>query len=473
MTAGLLVRGIGLVGTLILTRFVAPAALGDFSIAYICVASGIALTSMIPGSYVIAHATDARETRELMVGHLSMVGIATLLVVAGRDALAAAVHAPGVAQFIPGLAVAAMTTQLSVIPSALLARDLRFGMLSVSRVAGELAFTVTSVALAPTLGVTAMVVGNLTRAALVSVLILPRVPSTTWLPRELPRRRTLLALVRFGLPLSLSSLATFFATQWDNLLVARLLGSAAAGRYNVAYKIVTAPLSHIGEQLSDVLLPAFSAVPDRARKQHAFTRALGTIALVVCPLAAAIGVLAQSYVPLFLDRRWADLAPMLAILSVVGVSRPIVSAIAPLLQAQGKPRVVLVISLLSAFLVLVLLAAFGGRGEMWACGVVSGAFATSCLACVVIAARAVQIPLRSIIHALLPGLFVTVALTLSVLAARAALFRVLPEASLTRLALEIGAAATGCCLAGILAARRQVSELFGTVFAAARKRNVA
>ena len=79
------------------------------------------------------------------------------------------------AAYVPGLALAGFVAQISAVPAATLARDLRFDVPSVARIVGEKAlYTATAVALAPVLGPGAIVAGNFARSSITTALVMFR-----------------------------------------------------------------------------------------------------------------------------------------------------------------------------------------------------------------------------------------------------------------------------------------------------------
>ena len=76
MGTGVTVRALGLIGTLVLTRFIAPAEYGEVSAALICVLTATRLFTFGLGPYVIAHRADAGVTFQALVCHMIAIAVA-------------------------------------------------------------------------------------------------------------------------------------------------------------------------------------------------------------------------------------------------------------------------------------------------------------------------------------------------------------------------------------------------------------
>jgi PST family polysaccharide transporter len=301
---------------------------------------------------------------------------------------------PEAAPYFPGLALAGLVLQASQVPSATLVRSLRFRIVATSRALGELAFTATSVALAPLLGAMAIVAGNIARSTLVSGLLLLRSDAAEWFEPTRPRAPTLGRFLAFGLPLTGVILTDAAASQWDNLLVGRLFGPAAVGQYALAYNLATTPASAIAEPISDVLFPSFAKIPPDRRKD-AFRRAVALLALVSFPVVFGLAAIAARLVGAILHPQWAPVGTMMALLTGVSLMRPMGWVVDAYFQAQKRTHVILGLSIFRAVAVLGSIATLGAKGPAWACVAASLAFVTHALLCVVALAAMEGIPVAS------------------------------------------------------------------------------
>src|SRR4051794_8353068 len=134
-------RAIGLLGTLVITRYLAPHAVGEVTVAVVLVTTAHQFSLLGLGHYVVAKPHAAREAAfhstvmTLITGVLA-IGGAVLM----RDWLAPRFDAPAAVKYLPGLALAAAFDRVTFVPSRILMRDMRFKTGGLVHTAGELVF---------------------------------------------------------------------------------------------------------------------------------------------------------------------------------------------------------------------------------------------------------------------------------------------------------------------------------------------
>ena len=149
--------GAGLVGALVLTRFVAPQSYGEVMLASACVIVAMRTVAVGPSAYVIACHTSPGDSFQALLLQIALgtISLSRPCSSSGRPGRRAG--RSRMAAYVPGLALAGFVAQISAVPAATLARDLRFDVPSVARIVGEGVYTATAVALAPVLGPGAIV----------------------------------------------------------------------------------------------------------------------------------------------------------------------------------------------------------------------------------------------------------------------------------------------------------------------------
>ena len=235
----------------------------------------------------------------------------------------------------PGLALSGLLDRVSYMPERVLAREMRFRVVGVCRTAGELSYTVASVALAALgCGGMSIVVANVLRSAVRLATMCASVPRASWLAPSRLSMSTVRDMLRFGLPMSVGNAAGFASRRVDNAIVSGLFGADVVGAYNLAYNVADVPAVQVGEQIGDVLFPSFANM-DGPRRRAALLRSTGLLALVTFPLAVGLGAIAPTTVETLLRPEWHDVAPMLAVLSVLSVVRPVGWTISSFLAGAG------------------------------------------------------------------------------------------------------------------------------------------
>jgi PST family polysaccharide transporter len=159
-------RAIGLVGTLIITRFIAPAEYGEVMVAAVLGMTANQLSIIGWGQYLVAHPQAPRSTVFHVTAFHIGLGVLALavLLLCGRS-LGLLFDAPGMARYLPALSLSVLLDRLAFVPERILVRELRFGRLSIARTAGDLVHSLCSISLAALgFGGAAIVAGNVARS---------------------------------------------------------------------------------------------------------------------------------------------------------------------------------------------------------------------------------------------------------------------------------------------------------------------
>lgn len=466
-------RAIGLVGTLVITRFIAPAQYGEVAVAVVLAMTANQLSSLGLGQYLVAR-PDAPRTAVFHVTsfHVLLGAFALGMLLLLGPALGPWFDAPGMAHYLPGLTLAAFLDRVGFVPERILVRELRFGRLSAARSAGDLAHTLCSItAAAFGWGGMAIVLGNLARSSVRLLLFLSSVPRREWLePCRYSLRQTR-ELLAFGVPMSLGAICEFASRRWDNLLVARFFGPGPTGMYNLAYNLADVPAIQVGEQIGDVLLPSFARM-EESRRPQAFLRALSLLGLVVFPLAVGLGAVAPTLVAAVFDERWRPMGPMLVLLSALSVARPVGWVVASYLQAQRLPRRIFGLEALKLSSLVLCIATLGRLSPVWTCAAVGIAFGIHALASLWVVQTIDAIPLRRSLGCLTPALAACLVMVALVLTARAGIASVGPLPAPLALVIEVAAGAIGYLAAAAVLARQVSRELVVKLREALRPRAV-
>jgi lipopolysaccharide exporter len=469
ISAGIGSRAIGLAGTLLVTRFVAPADYGEVTVAAVVVMTANQLSTIGFGQFLIARPSAPRSVAfHATIFHVAfgVMAAATVLAFGGR--FGPALDAPHMVKFLPGLVLSGLLDRLSYVPERVLVRDLRFRAVSGARTAGDLAYSIVCVWLAAIgWGGAAIVVGNIARSFIRTTWFVRAVKLRDWLEPSrwsLDVTRTLFA---FGVPMSLSSLCAFAARRWDNLFVSRFFGPGPTGMYNLAYNLADVPAIQVGEQIGDVLVPSFARM-ESAQRPAALVRSMAMLALVVFPLAIGLGAVAPTLVAAVFDARWRPLAPMLVLLSALSVTRPLGWMVESYLQARERPRLILGLEVFKVLALLLLITTLGRLSPLWICGAVGVAFAAHALACLWVVRRIDGLPLLRSLGSLWPALVASAPMVAAVFVARQALLMVGIVKPLECLSVEVLAGAAGYGLGAFVVARSTSHELVTRVVDAMR-----
>jgi O-antigen/teichoic acid export membrane protein len=184
-------------------------------------------------------------------------------------------------------------------------------------------------------GVWSLVAGNLVQASLHTAFSFA-------LPGEHRERYRIDAesrkeITHFGRWIFASSAMTFLAGRGDQLVLARLLGAASLGLYNLALVFAEAPDLLVNRVISGILYPLYARVhnenPGQLRHTYYRTR-LALDAVVQTGLGGLCG-LAPWLIHLLYDSRYYGAIPMLQILTIRAGLGLVASPCETVLTAQG------------------------------------------------------------------------------------------------------------------------------------------
>ena len=468
---GIGARGLGLAGTVVLTYYLARDVIGEVSDAAIVTLLANQFSSIGLGQYLIAKPKAGRDVAwHAFVFHLGLGVLALGACLVFASPLGAWMKAPALVHYVPGLALSVLLDRVALVPERLLARDMRFRVIGLERTAGELTYTVASVGLAMAgFGGMAVVYANIGRSLLRFLVVVAVVPRADWLTPSRFSLATLRELLRFGLPLSLGASAGQASRKVDNVIISRLFGPGVVAVYNLAYNVADVPAVQVGEQIGDVLLPSFARMGHEQRKA-ALVRSSGLLGLVVSPLAVGLGVIAPTLVRAILRPEWADVAPMLMVLSALSVTRPIGWTIASYLQARDRPSAMMYLEVFKLVSLVAGIVALGRFGPLWACGAVGVAFAAHAVGSIWVVHKLDGIPFFGLLWRAVPPLVACAPMIGAVLASRWGMDRAGIHQPFVALAVEILAGSGAYVASALFVARSTAKDFVGLVAKAIRER---
>jgi PST family polysaccharide transporter len=435
---------VGLVGTVVVINLLdrgdnGTLEYGEAMAAYVVVATAGQITTLGVGQFVVVKAADRRDLAFHATSiHLALGALAAVGVFALREPVGDWIGSPNMGRFVGGFAISMLIDRVGLVPERVLIRALRMRVVALSRTGGDLAFPLVSIALASLgWGGMAIVAGNLARSTTRALIQCAAVDRRDWLEPSRYRAAAFAELWRFSGPLWLGNLAAFACRRWDNLLVARFYGAGVLGSYNVAYNLAENP-PVVAEQAIDVLLPSFTRLEPHRRAQG-FIRSLAMLSFVTSPLVIGLGVVAPTVVAAFLSDSRADVAPMLAVLSIMSVTRPLQWASAAYFQAIDRTRLVMSLDIATLVVLVISIVTLGRISPLWACVAVGLVSVIRAVVTGVIVRELHGVNLGAFFGPQLRPVFACLPMTAAVLLVR----QVTSLAPAGQLALEIVAGATG------------------------------
>jgi PST family polysaccharide transporter len=383
-------RAVGVIGTLVITRFLAPEDIGEVSAASILAMTASWLTIWGFGQYTVVkgRGADKQEVTWHATFFYFVLGLISFgAVIALGAPLSELLEAPGAAAFIPGMALSVFIRRMGAMPERMLTQAMNFRPSGLALAVGELAFTLTALPLAALgWGGWSMVVANIVKS-IVAVAILVRAAGVaSWAtPTKLSLARTK-DMLKYGVPLGVQGIAHMASRYWDNLAISYYFGTGSLGAYNMAYNLADIPAVQVGEQIALVMLPSMAELP-KERRARALERSTALLSLVIFPLAIGLGLVAYPLIAWILPANdWQEVAPLLTVLACLSVFRPITWVLSAYMESEQKTGRLMFLELAKVGFILLgigLLAPYGLRVAAGAIGLAFGLTALAGVAMVV------------------------------------------------------------------------------------------
>lgn len=261
----------------------------------------------------------------------------TLLFYFGAGLISDFYNAPSLAPVTQLMSVIFVLQSVGQIQQARLTQEMNFKAIAIANYVGALVSSICALVLALAgYGVWALVWQALSNA--LAILICTSI-STRWIPRMQFSMTVAKKLTDYSAYLLLHNSLNYWMRNGDNLLIGKVLGTYSLGIYNRAYTLMLLPLTNIGSILGQVMFPTLSRARDNLDEfRRLYENCIRMIALVSFPLMGGMSVLAQPILLMLYGKQWADSAPILQILSLVGLFQCIIFPVGWVFTSLGKTK---------------------------------------------------------------------------------------------------------------------------------------
>ncbi len=256
---------------------------------------------------------------------------------------------PQLAAIVAALALAFPLSGIGTVQQALLERESQFRTMARVETISAACGLVLAIALAQAgAGVWSLVGQMLLSTTLTAIQVALAAP---WRPRRVFPFQALREVAGFGAHISLFQALVYLERNADNMIIGRMLGSAALGLYAMAYKIMLFPLQNITGVATRALLPAMSRRQGSlADLGKLYLRTTSVIAMVTAPMMAGLFYLREPFVLLALGPRWLPVAALLKWMAIVGFVQSITASTGAVFVSLGRSRLLLGLGLYGAVL---------------------------------------------------------------------------------------------------------------------------
>lgn len=363
-SGNLAVRVVGLVKVVVAARLIEPGEFGSFVLAF-SVLGAVEVTSN-PGlrdALIAVREPEPRDARTLWTFLVGKGVVTSALLYVLADPIAYALASPDIAPLIRVLAVVPSLSGALNLGLVLQQRYLNVRPLVRTQVMGACVDAGASIFLAwhyrtASALVVGVVLGYVT-TLVASHLVVPAQLKFGWSGSRFKY------YVHYARWRFLSNVLVFASTQGDDLVVGRFLGVTAVGHYRMAYRISNAPTTEVVGALTPVAFPALARSSERGQAAAQYARYLAVTAGLSGTLALLVGIGAQPLVLGLLGEIWRPAVVPVAIMSLAGFVRALLSTGGAMFLAAGQPRLdtqMQVIRTITLFASLVLIIPLGVVG---------------------------------------------------------------------------------------------------------------
>ncbi|MFA5592258.1 MAG: lipopolysaccharide biosynthesis protein [Micavibrio sp.] len=300
----------------------------------------------------------------VLAGH----SIAALCVLASAGPVADFMKDARIEDTLRFLSVLIVTLGLSKIHEAWLAKNYQFKKLALRSLLSILAGGAAGIWLAlGGHGLVALIVQQIV-TAVVSTLWLWC--ATPWKPGFETGRENFAPLLSYARHVSAASIIRFCDGHIDILMASFYLGPAATGAYNAGKRIVTAIALMFNAGLNAVALPVMAGrAGEAARTAQGFLKWMKYSTLTTAPIYAGFIVMAPELIDALLGDKWAEVAPVAAILAATTLVSALSQIKMNIFLTQGKPHwqtAMMLIACVLNILFLLVFVRYGLNAMAWA-----------------------------------------------------------------------------------------------------------
>jgi PST family polysaccharide transporter len=177
--------------------------------------------------------------------------------------------------------------------------------------------------------------------------------ATGWIPGRPQLVPAVRSMLGFGFGMTLTGFVSYFASNFDKLLLGRVWGTEAVGLYGRAFHLINFPGDNLNSTIGEVAFAALSRTKnDLDRFRRYFLKGYSLVITLTLPLTVVCALFADDLIVVILGPKWAAAAEIFRILAPTILVFAISNPLGWLLSSLGLIRRGAYIGLLSAPLVV-------------------------------------------------------------------------------------------------------------------------
>jgi O-antigen/teichoic acid export membrane protein len=386
-------RVLGLVSMLVLLRLLAPEDFGLITLAFSFSQALETFTALGVEAQIIRSRNADRDLYDTgFTFNALRAALLAVLVAAGSGPVSAWFGEPRLRALLLAIAAHVFIKGIGSIRTVAFQRDLAFHKVFILQMAPRLVQIVVNIVFAVLLrNYWAIIIGTFAwglSGLVIGYVMAPYRPRLTFVAwRE---------LLGVSVWTWLINIAVVIRDRTEMAIIGRSFGTVAAGLFSIATELAALPVTELVSPISQVAMPGFAAgIREHGMGQAgvAFLRVVGLATLLAVPTGAGASLVSGPFVALAIGDRWAEAAPLMAVIALLMVPTAPGLIAGALLTARAQLRtlcaITTVAALLRAGLVIVVTRHIGLMGVALGMGLLMTAENT---ALVMVACRTGQVP---------------------------------------------------------------------------------
>jgi len=341
-------QGLSLVVTIILARILYPSDFGIVALSVVFVGLMELFQNLGMGSAIIQKKNigDDYLSTSFWTGIFTGICIAVILIIISP--FAANFYKKEILKYIIIVSSAGfLVGPFTSIHITILTKKLDFRKIAFIKISTKVISGIISVCLALSgSGIWSLVLGSLVAQTLMTPIIWHIVK---WRPSLIFSRKCFKDLFSFSSNILAFDFFNYFARNFDNLIIGKILGAKSLGYYSIAYNLMLKPLQHISWAITRVLFPAFSSIQDeKERVRDIYIKVIRSISLITFPMMGGLMVVSNEIILTFYGPNWAPVIILVQLLCIVGAMQSIGTTVGTIFTSQGRPDLLLKTGLVSS-----------------------------------------------------------------------------------------------------------------------------
>ncbi|WP_298459311.1 oligosaccharide flippase family protein [uncultured Cellulomonas sp.] len=326
-----------LVGFIILGNLLSPV---DFGIVALAMSFIGFLTTLADGGFSAYLVQKQRLTSAITSTSFWSTSALALLLALALVALAPLfsrlLDVPELTAVLRALALALFISGLSVVPAALMSREMQFKQLAIRQISATVVSVVVAIALAlGGAGVWALVAQTLVRSVVALIILWL---STDFRPRFTFDRGEARAMTSYGSKSLAVGMQVQLRAQGQLLIIGALAGPVVVGYWTVAGRLVGVVVDVFSSVVGAVAHPVFARLqgsPERLSRALSSTRALSSLVLV--PALVLLALVSKDVVPAVFGDQWTPTTTVASLLAMSALFNMVTRFDRSALLATGHP----------------------------------------------------------------------------------------------------------------------------------------